>query len=121
MTQRRQEIGKTGEEQATEFLRQKGWEIIATNYKVPIGEIDILAEDGATLVIVEVKTKTGREYGLPQEKVNYWKQTKLRNLARYLSQEYPKRDLRIDVVGIEELDGQTQINYIKNAVEGTIR
>ena len=79
--------GKIGEIIATNYLKQKGYKIIANNYKNPIGEIDIIAQDKNYLVFVEVKTRISRAFGDPAEAVNYFKQQKIRQVATmYLKQ-----------------------------------
>ena len=52
------ELGKNGEEIATEFLRKKGYKILERNFEASQGEIDIIAKDDKELVFVEVKTRT---------------------------------------------------------------
>lgn len=118
MTKKRLKVGRTGEELASRFLVSRGMKVLAANYRLPIGEIDILAEEGDILVIVEVKTKTNASYGLAKEEVDWRKQRKLKNLARALSVKYSDRPIRIDVIGIDYQDGVPKIEYIPNAVEG---
>lgn len=118
MTFIRKNIGKSGESMACHFLETLGMEILDVNVRMITGEIDILAKDGATLVIVEVKTKTSDECGIAEEKVDRKKQKKLRLLARELSIEHSDKILRIDVIAINNFGNQPTINYIKNAVEG---
>ena len=70
-------------------------------------------------MIAEVKTKTSTQKGTPQEMVHFFKQRKLRTLARELSQRFPDQPIRIDVVAIlARADGTHEIDYIQNAVEG---
>lgn len=108
--------GNIGEEIATKYLLKKGYRIIERNLKLVCGEIDILARDGKTIVIVEVKTVRGSGFGLAQELVRYKKQKKLRQLARALEQKYPEATIRIDVIGIEFCFGEDKIEHIINAV-----
>ena len=110
----RKKLGAEGEDLAFEYLTKKGYELIGRNVRLFCGEIDLLMQDKKTLVLVEVKTKSNREYGLAEEKVNYQKQRKLLTLARALTCKYPNDSVRIDVVAI---NGQ-EINHIINAVEG---
>ncbi|MFA4829490.1 MAG: YraN family protein, partial [Thermodesulfovibrionales bacterium] len=56
-------LGSEGEDLAAAFLKGKGYKIISRNYKTPIGEVDIIAEDKGTIVFVEVKTRTNDSYG----------------------------------------------------------
>lgn len=101
------------------MLYQKGHRILQRNLKTEFGEIDILTEDGPTVVLVEVKTTHGRRFGLPQELVRPAKQRKLRQLGRWLEQKYPNRLLRIDVVAID-LDDPTHpvIEHLENVLQG---
>lgn len=74
-------LGSKGEDLAVRFLKRKGYRIIERNYKTPIGEIDIIAQDGGTLVFIEVKTRTSASFGYPFEAVDRKKRQKLKNLA----------------------------------------
>ncbi|MCS7002226.1 MAG: YraN family protein, partial [Dehalococcoidia bacterium] len=61
----RSEIGATGEQIAVTYLAQRGWRILARNVRYPDTEIDILAQDGDTLVIVEVRARRTDRFGTP--------------------------------------------------------
>lgn len=95
-------LGRIAEEAAAEYLIQQGYTIIERNCRFANGEIDIIAEHLSDLVFVEVRSRQGIEYGLPQETVNYKKQQKLRKLAnQYLVfKKTWQRACRFDVVGI---------------------
>jgi len=111
-------IGSKGEEIAVEFLKDRGYRIVARNYKTPIGEIDIIAEDRGTLVFIEVKTRSNNFFGYPFEAVDAKKQHKLKNLALlYLKKQ--KRDcaVRFDVLSIRISDDKKDIEHIKDAFE----
>jgi len=111
--------GNFGEQKAAEYLISKGYKILERNLKLFCGEIDILAQEGKILVIVEVKTVRGARFGLAQDLVRYKKQQKLRDLARALMQEYPNRSIRIDVIGLDLSDSEKpRIEHLINAVEG---
>lgn len=114
---RNKSTGNEGEQRAYEYLVSKGYKILERNLKLFCGEIDILAEDRGTIVIVEVKTVSGSGFGDAVDLVRYKKQIKLRTLARAISQEYPNRTLRIDVIGVDKYAGGDEaINHIENAV-----
>ena len=98
------------------FFTKKGYHLIERNLSLHCGEIDILMQDQETLVIVEVKTKSNLDSGLPQEEVDWHKQRKLRQLASELSQKFPEHDIRIDVVGIDE--SSNSVEHFINTVEG---
>lgn len=101
MTVDRKKLGASGEELAAQFLMRQGYRILARNLKLRYGEVDVLALDGLTLVIVEVKTKASRQYGLPAEMVTPTKQRKLRLLAQIVASQYNMVNYRIDVVAID--------------------
>jgi len=110
-------IGHRGEELAKDYLLRQGWDLIKTNYRLPFGEVDILAKDGDTIVVVEVKAKTNLRFGLPQEEVTIQKQAKLKKLANKISQDFPERLIRIDVLAIDYSQKPPKIDHIINAVE----
>ena len=116
---KRIDLGKVGEASACRHLKQLGFNVVAKNYTTPIGEIDIIAEDGDVLVFVEVKTRRSDVYGLPEEAVNLKKMQKLTKLARlYIkSKNLYDREARFDVVSIlpQGRFGKKSIRLIKNA------
>lgn len=116
MTFGRRELGRTGEELTAEFLIANGFKILGENVSFFVGEIDLLAQDGKTIVIVEVKTKTSDEYGRPEEMLTFKKKQKLLQLGRVLLQKYPGKNIRIDVSAVDMSVVPPKINYIKNAV-----
>ena len=94
-------LGQRGEGLAVEFLKKKGYKIIKQNYKTRIGEIDIIADDGGTLVFVEVKTRESIAYGMPFEAVTRYKKRKIANVALlYLKKIKEVPPCRFDVVSI---------------------
>ena len=74
-------LGKQGEDYAEAFLRKQGYRILARNFRVAIGELDIVARDGATIVFIEVKTRRGDRCGTPGQSVNWRKQQKIARTA----------------------------------------
>ena len=82
---------------------QDGYRILERNFRSRYGEIDIVAEDGDDLVFVEVKTRRGVAYGLPEEAVTVRKQRKLVELALYYLDMHAcsERSWRIDVVAVQ--------------------
>jgi putative endonuclease len=115
MTFQRKSLGREGEDLALEFLKNKGYKEVKRNLRLFCGEIDLLMEDGEDLVIVEVKTKSSDEFGVPQEEVDFFKKKKLIQLAKALWQLYPNHSIRIDVVAVDA--GTKKIDHILNAVE----
>lgn len=77
------EVGTSYEKKAGAFLREKGYQILEYNYRCRIGEIDIIAKDGAYLVFVEVKYRKNAKKGYPIEAVGLRKQQKISMVASY--------------------------------------
>jgi len=76
MTKQKQ-VGDKGETLAEKYLRKKGYKILERNFQSYFGEIDIIAQDKGQIVFVEVKTKTGTGFGLPEEEFSFLKQKRL--------------------------------------------
>ncbi len=110
-------VGATGENLAAEYLQAQGFVILARNVVQSGVEADIIARDGETIVVVEVKTKHNHYYGLPQEMVGFKKQKQLRRFANILLAKHPTMPVRIDVVAVTLRD-IPQFEHIMNAVEG---
>ena len=120
MTLSRRDIGILGGKMARDYLREKGYQVIESNYRCPHGEIDIIARDRDFLVFVEVRTRTSLDFGHPEESITHTKKERLRQVALHYRQD--REDLtpswRIDVVCIE-LDHQARpkrIELIEDAV-----
>src|ERR1700733_3252528 len=106
----RDALGGRGENVAAGYLRQQGFKIIARNFRCELGEIDIIARDGKTLVFVEVKTRTYDD-PQPEEQVNLAKQQTLTRVAHVYLSRYgiPQPPARFDVVAIVWPTGQNPI------------
>lgn len=118
MSKERLALGQWGEEQAVLYLRKQGVKILARNYRTPVGEIDIIARRRNELLFVEVKTRRGTGFGLPQEAVGVRKQQQIIRTAQwYLKQEsIGKLQPRFDVVAILcQSDGRVSIDHLPNA------
>ena len=99
----RRHLGQAAEDAAARLLQAKGYTVLEKNYRQGRGEIDLICQDGTTLVFVEVKYRTSSSCGFPQEAVNWRKQRQLTRLARrYLCSRglYNSVDCRFDVVAI---------------------
>lgn len=111
-------IGRSGEQSAERFLRDKGLHLVGRNHRCARGEIDLIMRDGETLVFVEVRRRKSSAYGSPLETVSAAKQRKLIAAAQHYvaSQNISSRQaLRFDVVGIiSDGTGET-IEWIRNA------
>lgn len=111
-------FGKTAEDLACAELQRLGYAVLARRYRTRVGEIDIVARDGAVVVFVEVKARTDHAHGHPAEAVTGWKQRRIAAMAwDYLT----RRQLhhvpcRFDVVAISGPEGGTQrIDVIRAA------
>ena len=109
------ELGKTGEDRAAAYLRSRRYTIVERNKRYKFGEIDILARDGDTLVIVEVKAGRTGKFGHAFLRVGPQKQHKLRQLAARLSQDYPSAHLRIDLINVDT--ATDEVLHIPNAIQ----
>jgi putative endonuclease len=116
----RRAFGAKCEEIAARHLRRKGYRVVARNVDLRIGEIDIVARQGKTLVFVEVKAKTSLEHGAPREMVTAAKQRKLSQLARlYMSQNrISSVPVRFDVVEVVvDESGKADVTLIPAAFD----
>ena len=109
-------LGTAWEEQAAEFLKREGCDILERNFRGKRGEIDLVVRDGRYLVFVEVKYRKNADCGLPEEAVDYRKQRIISRVAqeyllkKRLSESTP---CRFDVVAI----CGDRVRHIKNAFE----
>ncbi|MGQ9678277.1 MAG: YraN family protein [bacterium] len=110
-------LGISGEKHAQRFLASKGYRIIATNYRNQWGEIDIVCQDGDTLVFVEVKTRSSEKFGSPAEAVNYNKRNRLRRLAQiYLvTHRLESIPVRFDVLSLIISSAKIEIEHLIGA------
>jgi putative endonuclease len=114
------QIGKWGEERAAVFLRLKGYRILERNYRVPQGEIDLIALKNGVVVFVEVKSRKGRAQGTPLEAVSPHKVRRLSAAAAlYLAQRPgPSTSCRFDVVTLgpeKNWMGLGKLRHFENA------
>jgi len=116
----RDRVGRAGETAAITHLKGQGYQIIARDWRSRIGQIDIVAEDDGTLVVVEVKARRGTTFGLPQEAVDARKQHKLRMLLETYRSANKRQNqpCRIDVLGLllDESLTVSHCEHIKDAV-----
>ncbi len=111
------EVGKSGEERAVNFLRQKGFSIIKTNYRTSFGEIDVIARDGDTIVFIEVKSRRSLSFGAPEQAVDSIKKNRIKKIANQFISHYQlfDRDCRFDIVALYYEGQAVQIKHIPNA------
>jgi putative endonuclease len=118
----RQGLGRAGERLAAQALRRKGYRILAHNYRCIHGEIDLIAEDEHELIFVEVKTRRGDAFGLPEEALTARKQRSLVRVASYYLAVHAcaQRSWRIDVVAVQLSTGGKleEIRIYRHAISG---
>jgi len=115
-------LGDRGERAAAKYLKQQGYRILARQSRSRIGEIDLIALDGQTVVFVEVKTRSSQAAGHPAEEVT---QAKRRQLTRTALAWLKRRHMlnvssRFDVNAITWQEGMPPvIEHYQNAFEPT--
>ncbi|MBQ3643914.1 MAG: YraN family protein [Candidatus Riflebacteria bacterium] len=114
------ELGRKGEEIALKYLTDKGYELIARNYRFKrFGELDLIMKDGKYLVFVEVRTKKNTNFGTPLETVDYTKRRQISKMAQlyFVKEKIPEDTFsRFDVIGIVLPDNaEPKIEHIQDA------
>ena len=109
----KREIGKQKEDLAVEYLKRKGYKIIKQNFHTKSGEIDIIAKDKNTLVFIEVRSKSYKDFGTPEETIDKQKQRKIIKTAKIFLKNHnlDYDEIRFDVISILK----ENINHIENA------
>jgi putative endonuclease len=111
-------LGEIGEELACAELERRGYVILARRYRTRVGEIDIVARDGPTVVFVEVKTRENVAFGHPAEAVTWWKQQRIAAMAAdfRVRRRMTMAPCRFDVVAITwPRDGRPGVEIIRGA------
>jgi putative endonuclease len=110
------DLGKLGEEIAIEFLQKEGYEILETNWTFQKAEIDIIAKKENTLAIVEVKTRSSLDFGLPQDFV---KPKKIQLLVKAVNEYVISNDLdievRFDIIAVHKEGKSFAIEHLMDA------
>ena len=114
--------GAAGEVLAARFLREKGYDILTTNYRCRFGEIDIIAVKKPYIAFVEVKTRNENALYTPREAVTLSKQKRLIQTARLYQQQHPtKHQPRFDVIevrtSLQSPMTALELEHIQNAYE----
>lgn len=117
MSYRGKALGAIAESWAATLLERKKLRILKRNFRTRYGEIDILALDGKTLVIVEVKAKTSAVFGAAIEMITPRKREKLILLADELMIKYLTSNFRIDVVTVDDAEDQPVMKHYKGIIE----
>jgi putative endonuclease len=110
------DLGKLGEELAVDFLQQHGYEILETNWTFQKAEVDIIAKKENTLAIIEVKTRSSLDFGLPQDFV---KSKKIQLLVKAVNEYVFSNDLdvevRFDIIAVHKEGKSFSIEHLVDA------
>ena len=115
----RKEKGNIGEDQASLYLKKRGFSIIDKNFTSYFGEIDIIAMKNNTLVFFEVRTKHSGKKGNPAESITIYKKRKIFKTAQFYIKIHPElsmNKIRFDFIGIKYSDNNSQFNHIENII-----
>ena len=120
MGMEKKSLGKAGEDAAASYLVRQGYQICERNYRVPTGEIDIIAKKHGTLAFIEVKTRRSLCCGTPAQSVGYYKQKKIIQTARWFLRQGQLEGCpcRFDVIEVYVCRGRTfEIRHLQEAFE----
>jgi len=110
------ELGKKGEQLAVDFLIKKGYDIVERNYRFEKAEVDIIAQQKDTLAIVEVKTRSTKDFGNPQDFV---KPKQIKNLVKavdeYVNVNALDVEVRFDIIAIVKQGKGFEIEHLEDA------
>ena len=110
------DLGKLGEEMAVEFLQKNGYEILETNWTFQKAEIDIIAKKENTLAIIEVKTRSSLDFGLPQDFV---KPKKIQLLVKAVNEYVISNDIdievRFDIIAVHKEGKSFAVEHLMDA------
>lgn len=110
------ELGKKGEQLAVDYLLKKGYDIVERNYRFDKAEVDIIAQQKDTLAIIEVKTRSTKDFGNPQDFV---KPKQIKNLVKAVDEYVVVNDLdvevRFDIIAIVKQGKGFDIEHLEDA------
>jgi putative endonuclease len=117
MTTTAQALGQAGEAAAADFYRRAGYELVAQSYRHGRAEVDLIVRQGATLLVfVEVKTRSGGQYGPPETFVSARKKELFRLAATHLQEEMDWRgDIRFDILAATRLREGFRLEVFEDA------
>lgn len=113
----RRSLGQGGESAAADWLRRAGLTIVARGFRHRCGEIDLIAREGAIVVFVEVKTRSGEGFGRPADAVTAQKRRRMIRVASiFLARSgYEERPCRFDVVEVVPAGDSWRVRHIPDA------
>lgn len=106
-------VGVRGERLAETYLAKKGYEVVERNFRTKLGEVDLIVRDGEILVFVEVKTKSSKAWGSPEEMFGRRKYNQVKRMGiLYLNGRETK--CRIDMIAVDLGEGKEEIRHYEN-------
>jgi putative endonuclease len=120
MKHSKKETGNIGEQTAKNYLIEKGYRFLASNFTYDKLEIDLVFEepDRNILIFVEVKTRSSLRFGVPEEAINKDKQRNIRIASKYFikfNREFKSHEKRFDSVSVLMENNESKINHIQNS------
>jgi len=111
------DLGKRGEDIAKEYLENLGYRILKMNWRYGRAEVDVIANQGGTIIFVEVKTRSSIDYGEPEDFVSSKKERQLEYASSaYIEMNHHEGEIRFDVIAIVfENRHLYKINHIEDA------
>jgi len=112
--------GRRAEQRALRFLRDYGLKYLGGNFRTPVGEIDLILQDGKTIVFVEIRSRSSDKYMDAVESIDHRKVSRIINAGRWYLQYhglYESALCRFDVVTLTGKSDSGKIEWIKNAFE----
>ncbi len=111
------ELGKTGEQIAKDFLLEKGYTILETNWRYQKAELDLIVMDQQVLVFVEVKTRSSDFFGSPEDAVTVLKEKLMAHAATaYMRKIGHEWAIRFDIIAIVvKGEGRCEIQHLQDA------
>jgi putative endonuclease len=99
----KKDLGEWGESYVANYLKENGYEILSRNVRTPYGEIDLVARINDRLIFIEVKTRTSKKFGYPEDAITEEKITHMVESAESYLQDHPDMlfDWQIDVISVQ--------------------
>jgi len=111
------DLGQAGESAAADYLTAQGFEVLARGYRHGRAEVDVVARQGSALLLfVEVKTRSGSQFGTPETFVSARKKELFRLAATHLQEELDWRgDIRFDIIALTQLSSGFRLEHFEDA------
>ena len=110
------DLGKSGEDAAVEFLQNNGHQILIRNYRFGKAEVDIISKHVKFIVFTEVKTRSSSAFGNPEEFVDKKKRLLMKRAAdEFMHQQKLDAEIRFDIISVSSEKGELKIYHIQDA------